>query len=99
MQMQLHLRELSVGMSTSKAKQSLLQLSEAQERAPNQLLSSRYPQLLRANHALHLQRHTQTRFDNAVTPREQLQQQITMFKSLKSSWTNHPLLQDDFCKI
>lgn len=63
-----------------------------------QLLSSRYPQLLRTNYALYVQRHTQTRFDNAVITWEQLQEQITMFKSLKSSWTNHPLLQDDFCK-
>lgn len=64
-----------------------------------QLLLSRYPQLLRTNYALYVQRHTQTRFDNAVITWEQLQQQqITMFKSLKSSWTNHPLLQEDFCK-
>lgn len=45
-----------------------------------------------------MQRHTQTRFDNAVITEEQLQQQITMFKSLKSSWTNHSLCQMIFAK-
>lgn len=63
-----------------------------------QLLSSRYPQLFRTNYTLYVQRHTQTRFDNAVITEEQLQQQITMFKSLKSSWTNHSLCQTIFVK-
>lgn len=63
-----------------------------------QLLSSRYLQLFRTNYTLYVQRHTQTRFDNAVITEEQLQQQITMFKSLKSSWTNHSLCQMIFVK-
>lgn len=88
-----------MGRSTSKKKNSPYCHSVKHRSWPHkQLLSSRYPQLFRTNYTLYVQRHIQTRFDNAVVTEEQLQQQITMFKSLKSPWTNHSLCQMIFVK-
>lgn len=97
--MQSPLWKLSMGMSISKKKTSPYCHSVKHRSWPHkQLLSSRYPQLFRTNYTLYVQRHIQTRFDNAVVTEEQLQQQITMFKSLKSPWTNHSLCQMIFVK-
>lgn len=94
--MQSHLWKLSVAMSTSKEKTVSTATQSSIGAGP--INSCCHQGILNYSEQITLSMCRGTPKPGLTITEEQLQQQITMFKSLKSSWTNHSLCQMIFVK-